>query len=580
MASGKGFTMVNVSKAVLVTTVVLVIIGFCSDMRGADERAIAENVGFIAAKPLKVQEVSFHSEAVNRGMRFNIVLPRDYITSGKHYPVLYLLHGLTANYLEWAKLGVPKYANRHDLIVVMVDGGNSWYLNWAKSYDGQKNNWDDYITKDLIGYVDSHYRTIAKRQGRAISGLSMGGYGALVVGLRHPDMFCSIASHSGALSIPEGWYEALKKGEKPFVVWPEALEDDSRFLGIDVPGFSTAKERTPKGEIFVTTKHVEAADPFKLVVKVPPEKMPHIYLDCGTEDDLLKGSQDFMKLLMAKKIPFTYAESAGGHKGAYWWREVGISMAVQYAVIQRNLMGGGYIEPASDDEEQVSGELSKFEQDIIETSGGDLKITFFGHATLMFDHAGKVIHVDPWSKFADYSKLPDADLILVTHEHGDHLDPEAIEDVRKKDTRIVLTKPCTEEVAGDIVMKNGDTRTVLGLKIEAIAAYNIVHKRSSGEPFHPKGRGNGYVITFGDKRVYVAGDTENTLEMKALKNIDVAFLPMNLPYTMTPEMVADAAKAFKPKILYPYHYGDTEPEKLAEILKNEKQIEVRIRKMR
>ena len=107
-----------------------------------------------------------------------------------------------------------------------------------------------------------------------------------------------------------------------------------------------------------------------------------------------------------------------------------------------------------------------------------------------------------------------------------------------------------------------------------------MHKRSNGRPFHPKGRGNGYVITFGDKRVYVAGDTENTPEMKALKKINVAFLPMNLPYTMTPEMVADAAKAFKPKILYPYHYGDTDPEKLVELLKNDKQIEVRIRKMR
>jgi len=569
--------MVNMAKAVLVTTVVLVTIGFCSDVRGADGRAIAENVGFIAAKPLKVQEVSFHSEAVDRDMRFNIVLPKDYITSGKHYPVLYMLHGLTSNYLEWTKLGVPQYTNRHDLIVVMVDGGNSWYLNWAKSYEGQKNNWDDYITKELIGYVDSHYRTIAKREGRAISGLSMGGYGALAVGLRHPDMFCSIGSHSGALKISKDWYEALKEGKKPFVVWPEALEYGSKDPRPNIPGFSTQKERTPRGEIFLTAKDVEAVDPFKLVLKIPVEKMPHIYLDCGVEDGLLKGSQRFMKLLMEKEIPFTYAESAGGHEESYWWREVGLSMAVQYSVLQRNLMGGRYVEPETEEEQQ---ELPKFEHDIIETSGGDLRITFFGHATLMFEIAGKVIHVDPWSKFADYSKLGDADLILVTHEHGDHLDPEAIEVIRKEDTKIVLTKACTEDIAGGIVMKNGDTETVLGLKIEAVPAYNIVHKRSSGEPFHPKGRGNGYIITFGDKRVYVAGDTENTPEMKKLKNIDVAFLPMNLPYTMTPEMVADAAKAFKPKILYPYHYSETDPTKLVELLKDTKQIEIRIRKMR
>ena len=114
---------------------------------------------------------------------------------------------------------------------------------------------------------------------------------------------------------------------------------------------------------------------------------------------------------------------------------------------------------------------------------------------------------------------------------------------------------------------------------DAVPAYNLVHKRESGEPFHPKGQGNGYVITFGDKRVYVAGDTENTPEMKALKNIDIAFLPMNLPYTMTPEMVADAARAFKPKILYPYHFGKTDTARLVALLQDQPEIEVRIRKM-
>jgi L-ascorbate metabolism protein UlaG (beta-lactamase superfamily) len=115
--------------------------------------------------------------------------------------------------------------------------------------------------------------------------------------------------------------------------------------------------------------------------------------------------------------------------------------------------------------------------------------------------------------------------------------------------------------------------------MEAVPAYNIVNKRPDGNPFHPKGAGNGYIVTFGDKRVYIAGDTENTPEMKALKNIDIAFLPMNLPYTMTPEMVADAAKAFKPRILYPYHFGETDTSKLVKLLQAEKGIEVRVRKM-
>jgi L-ascorbate metabolism protein UlaG (beta-lactamase superfamily) len=175
--------------------------------------------------------------------------------------------------------------------------------------------------------------------------------------------------------------------------------------------------------------------------------------------------------------------------------------------------------------------------------------------------------------------MPKADLILITHEHGDHLDPKVIKMLQKNGTDLVLTEICAQRIDGGIVMRNGDVKTVQGLKIEAMPAYNIVHMRSGSTPYHPKGRGNGYIVTFGDKRVYVAGDTENTPEMKELKNIDVAFLPMNLPYTMTPEMVADAAKVFKPKILYPYHYGRTDPTKLVDLLKNSKGIEVRIRDM-
>ena len=219
-----------------------------------------------------------------------------------------------------------------------------------------------------------------------------------------------------------------------------------------------------------------------------------------------------------------------------------------------------------------------FEEDVIKTETGDLKITFIGHASLMFGSQGKVIYVDPVGNPSgtpvDYSKLPKADLILVTHEHFDHFDPKAIGTLRKEQTKIVLTKACAEKLSGGTIMKNGDTLTVLGIKIEAVPAYNLVQK------FHPKGVGNGYILNFGKTRVYVAGDTENTPEMKQLKNIDVAFLPMNLPYTMTPEMVADAAKAFQPKILYPYHFGNTDTSVLVNLLKDSKTTEVRIRKMK
>ena len=161
---------------------------------------------------------------------------------------------------------------------------------------------------------------------------------------------------------------------------------------------------------------------------------------------------------------------------------------------------------------------SNFETDTLATSRGDLKITFIGHGTLMFQFAGKVIHVDPVSRYADYARLP--------------------------------------------------------------MDYNVVHVRGPGRPFHPKGVGNGYVITFGDKRIYIAGDTENIPEMAKLAKIDVALLPMNLPYTMTPKMVADAVRTIKPKIVYPYHFGNTDTSQLAKLLKDVEGVEIRIRKMK
>jgi len=226
----------------------------------------------------------------------------------------------------------------------------------------------------------------------------------------------------------------------------------------------------------------------------------------------------------------------------------------------------------------VSAERN-YETDIVKTSKGDLQIVFIGHGSLMLTFGGKVIHVDPFSRVADYSKLPQADLIFLSHEHRDHLDLKALEFLRTDKTKIILTENCAQQVKGGIIMRNGEVKTVDGLKVEAVPAYNLVHMRSEGVAFHPKGNGNGYVITFGDKRIYLAGDTENIPEMKNLKDIDYAFLPMNLPYTMTPEMVADAAKAFKPKVLYPYHYGETDPSKLVELMKDTPEIEIRIRKM-
>ena len=222
---------------------------------------------------------------------------------------------------------------------------------------------------------------------------------------------------------------------------------------------------------------------------------------------------------------------------------------------------------------------SEYETDSLETSGGDLEITFLGHGSLLFAYGEKWIYVDPFSRVADYSALPKADVVLITHEHRDHLDPDALAQIRTDATDVICTELCEGQIEGGTVMRNGDVVEVQGLHVEAIPAYNLVHKRESGDPFHPPGSGNGYVVTFGDLRVLVAGDTENTPELKAQPDIDVAFLPMNLPYTMTPEMVADVAIAVKPRILYPYHFGSTDTGRLVELLKDRPEIDVRIRSL-
>jgi L-ascorbate metabolism protein UlaG (beta-lactamase superfamily) len=222
-----------------------------------------------------------------------------------------------------------------------------------------------------------------------------------------------------------------------------------------------------------------------------------------------------------------------------------------------------------------------YEKDTIQTDKGDLIITFLGHGTLYFTFDTRVIHVDPVGRYADYSELPKADLIFITHHHGDHLDEEAIQTLMKKDTKIVFTSKCAYTYRGKgIIAKNGDTLNLKDLKVETVPAYNLVHTRDNGLPFHPRGEGNGYVFNFANKRVYVAGDTENFPEMKDLKDIDIAFLPMNLPYTMTPEMVVEAVKIFKPKVLYPYHYGNTNVNTLLELMGDIDYTEVRIRDMK
>ena len=198
-----------------------------------------------------------------------------------------------------------------------------------------------------------------------------------------------------------------------------------------------------------------------------------------------------------------------------------------------------------------------------------------GHGSLYFEYKNLVIHVDPYSSQADYNALPDADLIFITHGHSDHYDLAALNKI-KTDSSIMI---CTQAVKNlgtysdtAIVMKNGDSLVLKGVPVKAVPAYNLVNTS-----YHPKGIGNGYIFTFGEKRVYVAGDTEDIPEMDSLGTIDIAFLPMNLPYTMSVPMAAEAAKSVKPDILYIYHFSNSDTAALRTLL-SEEDMEVRIGK--
>lgn len=179
-----------------------------------------------------------------------------------------------------------------------------------------------------------------------------------------------------------------------------------------------------------------------------------------------------------------------------------------------------------------------------------------GHASLLILWRGMVIHVDPYSAVCDYSTQPQADMVLITHHHADHFDAQAIEQVSKRDTAVVASALVAACVPGAQALSNGDTMMWNGVGVRAVPAYNILQMRHPGEPFHIPGEGNGYLLELSGLRIYVAGDTELIAEMHHLGVVDIAFLPKNLPYTMSDPMFVQAAEVIRPSFLYPYHYDD------------------------
>ena len=217
------------------------------------------------------------------------------------------------------------------------------------------------------------------------------------------------------------------------------------------------------------------------------------------------------------------------------------------------------------------------EKDTFKTKNNkDVIITFIKHGSLLLTYDGLHIQVDPVTMFADYSTFPKADFILITHEHGDHLDSVAIKQLTKNNTRIIINQSSRDIISKGDVMKNGDSLQLTdNIRIEAVPAYNTTEGR---EKFHPRHRDNGYIVNIEDVRIYIAGDTEDIPELKELKDIDIAFLPVNQPYTMTVDQAINAANMFSPKILYPYHFGDTDVKPIKSRLEDYG-IEVRLRKM-
>jgi L-ascorbate metabolism protein UlaG (beta-lactamase superfamily) len=210
-------------------------------------------------------------------------------------------------------------------------------------------------------------------------------------------------------------------------------------------------------------------------------------------------------------------------------------------------------------------------------SGKTVKFHALMHACIRIQYDGKEIQIDPVSRLrdrtVDYASMPKADYIFVTHEHADHYDAAALKTLTADKTQLVMNKRCADMYGSGKVMVNGDKLQLGDITVEAVAAYNSTPGR---EQFHPKGRDNGYILTIDGLRIYIAGDTEDIPEMSAIKDIDIAFLPCNQPYTMTPEQLIRAAKVIKPRVLFPYHYGQTDLSTVPEALKGTG-IDVRIR---
>lgn len=245
------------------------------------------------------QTVQFKSELIGKVLPYDILLPRDYFKSNKRYPVLYLLHGLFGHHDDWiTRTNLAEYAGNYDLIIVTTEGNDSWYIDSATV---ASDKYESYILRELIPDVDARYRTIKDRRARGVAGLSMGGYGALKYGLKHPDYFAFAGSLSGALD------PANRTDEHPGFIWDILRPSITAAFG---PPNSPARQANDLHQI---ARNLTAANIASL---------PYLYFDCGLEDGFLPTNRDLAEILIAKKIPHQYRQLPGGHNWGYWDRQV------------------------------------------------------------------------------------------------------------------------------------------------------------------------------------------------------------------------------------------------------------------
>jgi putative tributyrin esterase len=275
------------------------------------------STSLLVAQHSIVETYSFYSPAVQIHLKCTVVLPANYYHHKGYYPVVYLLHGHTGNYKSWityAQLPIS-LATKYNVIIVLPDGGNSWYVNWSGQTDGKPHRWEDLIVNDLIPGIDKYYRTIKSRKGRAIGGLSMGGFGALSVGLKNFRLFGFVFSSAGAINFCRNVKAQMLKDT---LDWnsPQLWSDDSKV--VDIPGFSNAKERTPQGKIFNSPREADIYDPYVLLSHTDSHSLPYIHIDCGNADDFIYDARSFIDSLDRKTKAYSFAVLPGIHEVPYW----------------------------------------------------------------------------------------------------------------------------------------------------------------------------------------------------------------------------------------------------------------------